>query len=81
MKAIRTTPYHPQADGLVERFNQTLKQMLRKTIDEEGREWEKLLPYVLFVYREMPQSSTGFSPFGLVYGRDVRGPLDVLKED
>ena len=81
VKAIRTTPYHPQTDGLVERFNQTLKQMLRKTIDEEGREWDKLLPYVLFAYREVPQSSTGFSPFELIYGRDVRGPLDVLKED
>ena len=81
VKAIRTTPYHLQTGGLVERFNQTLKQMLRKTIDEEGREWDKLLPYVLFAYREVPQSSTGFSPFELIYGRDVRGPLDVLKED
>ena len=81
VKAIRTTPYHPQTDGLVERFNQTLKQMLRKTIDEEGSEWDKLLPCVLFAYREVPQSSNGFSPFELIYGRDVRGPLDVLKED
>ena len=81
VKAIRSTPNHPQTDGLVERFNQTLKQMLRKTIDEEGREWDKLIPYVLFAYREVPQSSTGFSPFELVYGRDVRGPLYVLKKD
>ena len=47
---IRTTPYHPQTDGLVERFNQTLKAMLRKAAIEEGRDWDKLLPYLLFAY-------------------------------
>ena len=39
-----------------------------------------LLPYLLFAYREVPQSSTGFSPFELLYGHTVRGPLDILKE-
>ena len=77
---IQTSPYHLQTDGLVERFNQTLKQMLRKLVDGEGHEWNKLIPYVLFAYREVPQVSTGFTPFELVYGRDVRGPLDVLKQ-
>ena len=68
-------------DGLVERFNQTLKAMLRRTAREEGKDWDKLLPYLLFAYREVPQSSTGFSPFELLYGRPVRGPLDVLREE
>ena len=80
VKAIRTSPYHPQTDGLVERFNQTLKAMLRKVADDDGKVWDKLLPYILFAYREVPQASTGFSPFELVYGRAVRGPLDVLRE-
>ena len=80
LNAIRTSPYHPQTDGLVERFNQTLKEMLRKVATEEGKDWDKLLPYVLFAYREVPQEATGFSPFELVYGREVRGPLDVLRE-
>ena len=78
--ALRTSPYHPQTDGLVERFNQTLKAMLRKTAKEDGKDWDKWLPYLLFAYREVPQEATGFSPFELVYGREVRGPLDVLKE-
>ena len=38
-------------------------------------------PYILFAYRELPQTSTGFSLFELLYGREVRGPLDVLKEE
>ena len=81
VKALRTSPYHPQTDGLVERFNGTLKGMLRKSAQEDGRNWEKLLPFILFAYREAPQESTGFSPFELLYGRDVRGPLDVVKEE
>ena len=46
IKALRTSPYHPQCDGLVERFNKTLKEMLRKTAKEEGKDWDKLLPYL-----------------------------------
>ena len=68
IKPIRTTPYHPQTDGLVECFNSMLKSMLRKAVDEEGKDWDCLLPYLLFTYREVPQASTGFSPFELVYG-------------
>ena len=80
VQPIRTTPYHPQTDGLVERFNRTLKTMLRKATVKEGKDWDSLLPYLLFAYREVPQASTGFSPFELLYGRQVRGPLDILNE-
>ncbi|KAI4904670.1 hypothetical protein NFI96_001896 [Prochilodus magdalenae] len=80
IKGIRTTPYHPQTDGLVERFNQTLKQMLRKFVNETGTDWDQWLPYLLFAYREVPQASTGFSPFELLYCREVRGPLSLLKD-
>ncbi|KAL0170804.1 hypothetical protein M9458_035400, partial [Cirrhinus mrigala] len=66
-------------DGLVERFNQTLKNMLRKFVADTGRDWDKWLPFVLFAYREVPQDSAGFSPFELLYGWQVQGPLDLLK--
>ncbi len=72
VRPIRTTPYHPQTDGLVERFNQTLKSMLQKTAKEEGKDWDTLLPYLLFAYREVPQASTGISPFELLYGHSER---------
>lgn len=80
IKRVRTTPYHPQTDGLTERFNQTLKQMLRKFVNETGSDWDQWLPYLLFAYREVPQASTGFSPFELLYGHEVRGPLTLLRE-
>ncbi len=80
IKSLRTTPYHPQTDGLTERFNQTLKQMLRKFVCDSGNDWDQWLPYLLFAYREVPQSSIVFSPFELLNGHEVRGPLALLRE-
>lgn len=48
IKLIQTTLYQPQTDSLVERFNGTLKSMLQKTAVEEGKDWDRLLPYFLF---------------------------------
>ncbi len=80
VKQLRTTVYHPQTDGLVERFNQTLKQMLRRVAADDKRDWDRMLPYILFCIREVPQASTGFTPFELLFGRQPRGLLDVAKE-
>ncbi len=80
VRQIKTTVYHPQTDGLVERFNQTLKQMLRRVAADDRRDWDKMLPYVLFGIREVPQASTGFTPFELLFGRQPRGLLDVARE-
>ncbi|KAI5094884.1 hypothetical protein C0J45_14959, partial [Silurus meridionalis] len=79
--AIKTSPYHLQTDGLVEHFNKTLKSMLQKFVSETGRDWDKWLPFLLFAYREVPQASTGFSPFKLLYGWQVQGPLDFLRRN
>ncbi len=80
IKSLTTTPYHPQCNGLVEKFNGTLKSMLRKMSAERPKDWDKYLGAVLFAYREVPQESIGFSPFELLYGRTVRGPMTVLRE-
>ena len=77
---LHTTPYHQQGNGLVERFNGTLKNMLRKMCEEKPSDWDRYLPAVLFAYREAPQDIVGFSLFELLYGRTVRGPVSILKE-
>ena len=75
-----TTPYHPQANGLIERFNGTLKAMLKKLCVERPKDWDRHLETVLFAYREVKQVSTGFCPFELLYGRIIRGPMAILRE-
>ena len=75
---VNTTAYHPQTDGLVERYNRTLIAMLAKTVQKGGPDWDDRLPYVLFAYRASQQSSTLESPFYLVYGRDPRLPTPAV---
>ena len=77
IKKINTSAYHPQCDGLVERFNRTLTDMLAKTVDHSGRDWDKRIPYVLYAYRTSVQESTRESPFYLLYGRDARLPTEA----
>ncbi|XP_076460112.1 uncharacterized protein LOC143293089 [Babylonia areolata] len=80
VRGLTTTPYHAQCNGLVERFNATLKTMLRRLSHERPRAWDRWIPALLFAYREVPQESTGYSPFELLYGRTVRGPMQILRE-
>lgn len=54
--------------------------MMRKVIDKDGKNWDTLLPYLMFAIREVHQSLSGFSPFQLLYGRQPRGILDIAKE-
>ena len=80
IRQLTTTPYHPSCNGLVERFNGTLKLMLRRLCSEKPRDWDRYLAPLVFAYRETPQSSLQFAPFELLYGRSVRGPMTILKE-
>ena len=80
IRGLKTTPYHPMTNGMCERFNGTLKKMLKRMAAEQPKEWPRFISPLLFAYREAPQSSLKFSPFELVYGRAVRGPLQVLRE-
>ena len=80
IKGLTSTPYHPICNGLVERWNGTLKSMIKRLCQDQPKQWHRLINPVLFAYREVPQESTGFSPFQLLYGRSVRGPGTTLKE-
>ena len=74
------TPGHPEASGMVERFNQTCKNMLSHVVQEHQRQWHQYVPFIVWALREVPNATTGVSPYMLVYGRVPRGPLAVLKE-
>ncbi|XP_063954898.1 uncharacterized protein LOC129282954 isoform X2 [Lytechinus pictus] len=80
VKQITSSRYHPMCNGLVERYNGVIKTALRRLCSEEPRQWDRYLPALLFALREAPSSSLGFSPFELLYGRHVRGPMDILRE-
>lgn len=76
---LNTSIYYPQVNGLVERFKQSLKKMLRKFAIEEPKSWPQLIEAVLFAEREVPQAYTGYSPFERLLGRKPRGILDLAK--
>lgn len=72
--------YHPESQGALEHFHQTLKSMLRTYCLEDGPEWDEGVPLLLFAICETVQESLVFSPAELVFGHTVRGPLKLLCE-
>lgn len=74
----RTTPYHPQSDGMVERYNQTVQVMLSMYVDENRSDWDDHLPYVMMAYRASKHESTKCSPNLLMLGREVQLPIDLI---
>ena len=78
IEQIKTSPYHPQTDAMVERFNATLKRLLRKLTQNPKVEGDECLPYVLWVYRGTVHKTTGFAPYQMSYGRPMRMSLDQM---
>ena len=78
IRKTRTTPYHPQSDGQVERFNRTLAGMLSRYVSDNQKDWDVPLPHVLMTYRSSVHEATKYSPFFLMFGRAVRLPVDVM---
>ena len=77
IKKTQTSPYHPQSDGLVERMNRTILMMLTVVL-EKYEDWEMCLPTVMLAYRASVHETTGFTPFKLMFSREIRLPVDVM---
>lgn len=74
---LTTTAYHPQCNGLVERFNHTFAEMLSMYVSSFHNNWDESIDFVVFAYNTSRQESTGYSPFFLLYGREALLPIDV----
>ncbi|XP_068205175.1 uncharacterized protein [Palaemon carinicauda] len=77
IRHITSVSYHPESQGVVERFHQTFKSIFKKNY-AHGSEWDKELPLALFAIRNHPNASTGVAPFDLIFGHKVRGPLHIF---
>lgn len=77
---IHTTAYHPESNGALERSHRTLIEYLRHFVTGDQAYWDKWLPYAIFVFNTTPHSSTGYTPFELMYGRKVSIP-GVLQQE
>ena len=71
-----TSPYHPQANGLTERANQTLTRSLIKMTKDDPNNWDKQIPTVLMGYRATKQASTKYSPFFMLHGHEMVMPIN-----
>ena len=71
------TTYHPECDGMVERFNRTLKSMLRKRATQFNKQWDNHLPALLWAYRNAPHDTTGEKPSFLLFRWDYRSPQEA----
>ena len=73
----RTTPFHPQCDGMVERYKRTLVDMLAMYVADNQKDWDYWLPQITFAYRCSKHSTTGLKPFEVMYGRKPVLPVDL----
>ena len=80
-KQIKSSAYHPESYGALERFHSTLKNMISTYCLDNKKDWDEGISLLLFAVRESVQESLGFSPFELLFGHSVGGPLKLLKEN
>ena len=70
---------HPQIDGVVRRFNGTLKSMVKRSLSSFHGQWDQALPFILGEYHSSPCRATGFTPTELLLGKNLNTPLGILK--
>ena len=74
----RTTPFRPQSDGQVERFNATLQKIIATTAERCHWDWDIMTPYAVMAYRASKHSSTGLTPNMMLFGREITEPVDLV---
>ena len=77
IEKLNTTSYHPECDGMVQRFNRTLKSMLRKRAAQFNKQWDNHPPALLLAYRNAPHDATGEKLSFLLFGWDCRSPQEA----
>ena len=77
IKKSRSTAYHPAGNGQCERFNRSLLSLLTTLDPSQKPHWPKYLAELVYYYNSTPHSTTGLSPYALLFGREPRLPLDV----
>ena len=69
---------HPEGNGQIENLHKTLKSMLKARVEDDPQSWDEHLDYCMMTFRSSVHSSTGHTPFELLYGREMRITLDVM---
>jgi len=77
IEKLRTTPYKPSTNQ-VERFHRTLSSVFAKTVSEHQKDWDVCLPFAMAAYQSTRHEATGYTPNHLVFGREVRAPVDIV---
>jgi len=74
----RTTSYHPQGDGQLERLNKSLVKILSKLISDHRRDWLDFVPKAVLPYKTSVYESTLFTPYRLMFSREAILPSDTI---
>ena len=81
VQQLQTSSFHPQTNGLTERFNKTLVGILSMYVSAHQKDWDELLPFASYAYNTSTHPSTNESPFFLMFGRDPNMVEDITPEN
>ena len=76
-----STAYHPQTNGLVERFNKTVQSIIITTCSEQQDDWDENIEEILFSYRTMVHSTMKKTPFEIMFGRIPMPEMNGITDD